>query len=83
MHKVDRLCDSHKVAPHVGAWIEMQHPSLKKSSGNVAPHVGAWIEINYIKFAIAQANVAPHVGAWIEIRLDFVVPRCAVWSLLM
>ena len=34
-----------KVAPHVGAWIEIAHLSSVKLVNAVAPHVGAWIEI--------------------------------------
>ncbi len=34
-----------KVAPLVGAWIEIRNPGACLSSGTVAPLVGAWIEI--------------------------------------
>ena len=34
-----------RVAPHVGAWIEMNIYNLLFMSFIVAPHVGAWIEI--------------------------------------
>ena len=34
------------VAPHWGAWIEMQWPHCRSGSRSVAPHWGAWIEIN-------------------------------------
>ena len=34
------------VAPHVGAWIEIEKDLTdKKAFRQVAPHVGAWIEI--------------------------------------
>ena len=33
------------VAPHVGAWIEIQIAADYGVSAIVAPHVGAWIEI--------------------------------------
>ena len=33
------------VAPHVGAWIEIQEGDSKADLHSVAPHVGAWIEI--------------------------------------
>ena len=33
------------VAPHAGAWIEMQYMKLSERSRFVAPHAGAWIEI--------------------------------------
>ena len=35
----------HQVAPHVGAWIEIQVIGYKSFDIKVAPHVGAWIEI--------------------------------------
>ena len=34
----------HLVAPHAGAWIETQFPTLIALPINVAPHAGAWIE---------------------------------------
>ena len=34
-----------KVAPHVGAWIEMLKNVIVIVAIIVAPHVGAWIEI--------------------------------------
>ena len=34
-----------RVAPHVGAWIEMSICSSVLMAILVAPHVGAWIEI--------------------------------------
>ena len=34
-----------QVAPHVGAWIEIDLLRLAISLLSVAPHVGAWIEI--------------------------------------
>ena len=33
------------VAPHAGAWIEMDNASGKQVLFVVAPHAGAWIEI--------------------------------------
>ena len=33
------------VAPHVGAWIEIDAYVEFVATGLVAPHVGAWIEI--------------------------------------
>ena len=56
-----------KVAPHVGAWIEINASFTTKTSLDVAPHVGAWIEINWLSSVSAVIDVAPHVGAWIEI----------------
>ena len=34
-----------KVAPFVGAWIEITIEAEKAGNGAVAPFVGAWIEI--------------------------------------
>jgi len=34
------------VAPHVGAWIEMDLRQICFIQIRVAPHVGAWIEIH-------------------------------------
>jgi len=33
------------VAPHVGAWIEINQRYKNHNRIQVAPHVGAWIEI--------------------------------------
>ncbi len=33
------------VAPHVGAWIEINESSNSQVIRYVAPHVGAWIEM--------------------------------------
>ena len=57
------------VAPHVGAWIEIDQYSASIWAVNVAPHVGAWIEI-YLPLLLRYiCFVAPHVGAWIEIEV--------------
>ena len=37
---------SAKVAPHVGAWIEIDATLESVQSFAVAPHVGAWIEMS-------------------------------------
>ena len=49
------------VAPHVGAWIEINKPSCPIPKGLVAPHVGAWIEINN---SIQQAAVDRSLPMW-------------------
>ena len=36
---------SGKVAPLVGAWIEISHAMMEQAPLHVAPLVGAWIEI--------------------------------------
>ena len=56
-----------RVAPHVGAWIEMATNEEKRKNLAVAPHVGAWIEIVGCDLTDFIISVAPHVGAWIEI----------------
>ena len=57
-----------KVAPFVGAWIEIfVTQAYRKAGVNVAPFVGAWIEIDFANDKIKNAEVAPFVGAWIEI----------------
>ena len=55
-----------KVAPLVGAWIEIQMQKLSVEVLEVAPLVGAWIEILVGKTAQRATTVAPLVGAWIE-----------------
>ena len=56
-----------KVAPLVGAWIEIEMVLILYSVELVAPLVGAWIEILYRVHLPGQVVVAPLVGAWIEI----------------
>ena len=55
-----------RVAPLVGAWIEILYPSEMHSSSGVAPLVGAWIEIDRVSEIATSFVVAPLVGAWIE-----------------
>ena len=62
-----------KVAPLVGAWIEILKRHRKSKQRFVAPLVGAWIEI-LPSFSIEwYKNVAPLVGAWIEIFLNTLI----------
>ena len=56
-----------KVAPLVGAWIEIQMQKLSVEVLEVAPLVGAWIEILEAAVRCCIVTVAPLVGAWIEI----------------
>ena len=56
-----------RVAPNVGAWIEIARPAQQRQGSTVAPHVGAWIEIGVVFLVLMPLKVAPHVGAWIEI----------------
>ena len=55
------------VAPHAGAWIEINPTVNVLSVSEVAPHAGAWIEIVRASLMIEEYVVAPHAGAWIEI----------------
>ena len=59
-----------KVAPHVGAWIEISCSKKQCTLPPVAPHVGAWIEISGYLVSYRYNRVAPHVGAWIEISYE-------------
>ena len=79
-------CDQKSVAPHVGAWIEIDMSPGEKLIIRVAPHVGAWIEIYGVVFGVDRSTVAPHVGAWIEIQmfgvpleLIIVAPHVGAW----
>ena len=36
------------VAPHTGAWIEIDKDIQENGNRSVAPHTGAWIEIGII-----------------------------------
>ena len=65
-----QMIDYALVAPHMGAWIEMQTHTKRMLATNVAPHMGAWIEIVNTWEEIADMLVAPHMGAWIEICLS-------------
>ena len=56
-----------RVAPLVGAWIEIVLRASASAERFVAPLVGAWIEIWHTHFPRVSRNVAPLVGAWIEI----------------
>ena len=64
-----------RVAPHVGAWIEIPRFVSDNRYFMVAPHVGAWIEIKFVPNFYALFHVAPHVGAWIEIVLPEKISR--------
>ena len=58
-----------RVAPLVGAWIEIIYENLLNLREiRVAPLVGAWIEILSMRIDTKQETVAPLVGAWIEIQ---------------
>ena len=61
------LTTSSKVAPRVGAWIEIRICNCGLPGRVVAPRVGAWIEMSPSNHSNASLLVAPRVGAWIEI----------------
>ena len=51
---------SGKVAPHVGAWIEIYRAAYRTAYPDVAPHVGAWIEIpEILKMSPARFSRTP------------------------
>ena len=54
------------VAPHEGAWIEIESGASSGCSSSVAPHEGAWIEMIKASCSTHCLPVAPHEGAWIE-----------------
>ena len=58
-----------KVAPLVGAWIEIISICPLSVLIIVAPLVGAWIEIAKVESLLVTSTVAPLVGAWIEISM--------------
>ena len=64
-----------RVAPLVGAWIEMLNNCFVNSCNNVAPLVGAWIEMVIYDEAKKDFAVAPLVGAWIEIEIKYYLIR--------
>ena len=43
--KTEKKSHVFAVAPHAGAWIEIQVPREREHLCGVAPHAGAWIEI--------------------------------------
>ncbi len=55
-----------KVAPRVGAWIEICKSDVASTMSSVAPRVGAWIEMLMEGAIQILVAVAPRVGAWIE-----------------
>ncbi len=69
--KVLNLSHDRRVAPFMGAWIEISNMiSSAKFFSKVAPFTGAWIEINLALFRIEVLyEVAPFTGAWIEISV--------------
>ena len=76
-----------KVAPHAGAWIEMETASARWSQSRKSPPTrGAWIEISTRCMGRVQRQVAPHAGAWIEITVQrsatnalLVAPHAGAW----
>ena len=58
------------VAPHAGAWIEIDNLYKAYKCPKVAPHAGAWIEMGWARPSCSSNGVAPHAGAWIEITSE-------------
>ena len=80
------LITSCRVAPLVGAWIEIDTKPTAVTNESVAPLVGAWIEMYPNSIKMARGIVAPLVGAWIEIKYSsmnfntvFVAPLVGAW----
>ena len=69
-----RACVS-KVAPFMGAWIEIRNYSAYLDRRLVAPFMGAWIEIRFMDYMVIADYVAPFMGAWIEIMLSLFAHR--------
>ena len=83
--KYQLICDSGsnpRVAPLVGAWIEIMYNAVIYDGVDVAPLVGAWIEIMYNAVIYDGVDVAPLVGAWIEIYIRYCCIKCSMSLLL-
>ncbi len=67
-----KFCHLDLVAPHAGAWVEIELTLNEAVKILVAPHAGAWVEI--VKFLRGDGFVlvAPHAGAWVEILKRYV-----------
>ena len=50
------------VAPHWGAWIEIQGCGKEESPWIVAPHWGAWIEIKHFRLTWQHAGGRTPLG---------------------
>ncbi|WP_445684678.1 hypothetical protein [Bacillus sp. FSL M7-1020] len=59
---------NYRVAPLIGAWIEIFPYAQRLYEDHVAPLVGARIEITKKADFFHTQNVAPLIGAWIEIK---------------
>ena len=59
-----------RVAPHVGAWIEIEAPSERRQTYGVAPHVGAWIEIRPMTRSGIQGKSHPTWVRGLKLTLD-------------
>ena len=60
---------STNVAPHVGAWIEMETTPVQLR--NMSMSHPTWVrglKCYKLLFLVILIRVAPHVGAWIEIE---------------
>ena len=80
------VCKYTPVAPHVGAWIEIEDVS---SGFTVSESHPTWVRGLKFLFSAKEStifDVAPHVGAWIEIVIDcpigvedVVAPHVGAW----
>ena len=76
-----------RVAPFVGAWIEIWETLNKKGFVFVAPFVGAWIEIYLYYYTPQRADMSlpswerglKFVQSWQLLRCDCVAPFVGAW----
>ena len=74
--KTEKKSHVFAVAPHAGAWIEIESVMGWLELFHVAPHAGAWIEICFFSSGKDDFIVAPHAGAWIEIWKSESIAHC-------
>ena len=71
-----RLLKQWRVAPQVGAWIEISNGILTVFKSNVAPQVGVWIEIQLQRYIRQSQRVAPQVRSFLIFLLSLIVIFC-------
>ena len=52
-----------RVAPHAGAWIEIQRGDGVVMAWSVAPHAGAWIEIVSVSVSVSVIGCRSPCGS--------------------
>ena len=75
------------VAPHAGAWIEINRKKVKSLKAGASPLTqGRGLKYNGKHRTQTERNVAPHAGAWIEILMPmktvgwrYVAPHAGAW----